>query len=279
MNNDDLIRSNESSQINRYIAIQLKSKSLIDLYGEMAQGIVDVLKPGTVLDFGCDSGALVSELRNRGILAFGMDRSAEAVSKAELDVRKFLTASPAITSAKELYDLIICTESYVETGSIIDNPFVESICQHTDTVLFFLTGNLRTPSSWARIFADYGFYHDLDRQIEVISPCCVLFRKGEMSKSQIIYEYERVLWQSLMEIRSRRSFEVDTHFLLTQKEAESILLEMQHHAMGEHIAEIYSSRAWKLAQSLRRLREFLIPPDSRREKMMKSILGRMFVFG
>ncbi|MFF5173290.1 class I SAM-dependent methyltransferase [Micromonospora sp. NPDC000089] len=68
-------------------------------FDEHAEGIIDLMRgngvEGRVLDIGCAKGYLVAALRRRGIEAYGVDWSEYAVSKADPEIRTYLTLAPA----------------------------------------------------------------------------------------------------------------------------------------------------------------------------------------
>ena len=58
-------------------------------FGGIAEKIIALFHPETVLDAGCAFGYLVSELRKRGVEAYGFDISDYAISNVDADFKEF----------------------------------------------------------------------------------------------------------------------------------------------------------------------------------------------
>jgi len=69
---------------------------------EKAMGLVDLLKPKMgerILDLGCGTGVLTSEIASRGAEVYGIDRSIEMIEQAK---SKFPTLRFEVADAREL---------------------------------------------------------------------------------------------------------------------------------------------------------------------------------
>jgi SAM-dependent methyltransferase len=80
----------------------------------IADAIVKIFQPNTVIDIGCGPGLLVNALRMRDIYAFGVDGSIHAINAAPKEIRRHLTISD-VTKQVTLkllseVNLVTCTE-------------------------------------------------------------------------------------------------------------------------------------------------------------------------
>jgi SAM-dependent methyltransferase len=277
----------EASYTNRYLTLQLESQNPVELFSKLAQRLVDELQPETVLEVGCDNGLLVGELRKRGVQAWGIDQSSEAIREAQLEIAPFLKVTDPYDPLPRNYDLIVCLEAVAYLQPVEAERVIQNLCQHTDDVLFssnpfFQEGvnpsGIQAPAYWAGLFARHDFYHDLDYPAETIAPWCMRFRKTHMTIDETISIYETLVWQSRMAIRASRTLGVETHLELAQRER--LLDELRRTTDHEletyrkELADVYSSRTWRLAKSIQSIRLRLIPLGSRREVWITGFLNK-----
>jgi SAM-dependent methyltransferase len=81
-------------------------------FSDLAAGIVSELRPTRSLDVGCGIGALVSELRRRGVDAHGCDFSTTFIDRARRRARPHLTQQDvtALRFPDNHFDLVTCME-------------------------------------------------------------------------------------------------------------------------------------------------------------------------
>lgn len=78
------------------------------IFDQIAQRIVELFKPKSVLDYGCAKGFVVKHLRERGIDARGVDLSEYAISKADPSVKPFVSTDLDLTRFKDdEFDLVV----------------------------------------------------------------------------------------------------------------------------------------------------------------------------
>ena len=61
----------------------------VRFFGEVADHIIEDLKPQTVLDAGCAMGYLVAALRDRGVEAYGVGISGYAISMVREGIKPY----------------------------------------------------------------------------------------------------------------------------------------------------------------------------------------------
>lgn len=167
--------------------------------------------------------------------------------------------------------------------------------------------NVQSPEYWAELFARFGFFHDLDFNANFITPWAMRFRKAHIPSSRLVSAYERRVWRLQDENRARREFNIEQRNELATKESEiqnlfaqidetdqQITLKeelLQERAQviqrneefiqeltnriaekDTYIQNILNSRSWRLMQRVHRVRHFLIPPSSRRERLTFTVL-------
>jgi len=274
----------EASYTNRYLALQSEPQNPVELFGKLAQRLVDELQPETVLDIGCDNGLLVGELHKRGVQAWGIEQSAQAIREANPNVIPFLRVSAPYDPLPRNYDLIVCLEAVADLQPVEAKRVIQNICQHTDDVLFSSnpfsqngvnTAGIQVPAFWAGLFAHHAFYHDLEYQAETIAPWCMRFRKTDMSIDETIFLYESQLWEARMGLRAARTLGVETHLELAQRELRIEALKQARSISQRELADVLASRTWRLAKSIQRIRLKLIPLGGRQEAWINAIRSKI----
>ncbi len=185
-----------------------------EIFGNHADRIVKEIAPKKTLDVGCAKGFLVEALRDRGVLAYGIDLSEYAVSQAREDVRQYCKAKSVLELAGETYDLITCIE-VLEHIPQKDVPLaVKRLCEASDDILFSSTPfhyeeeshiAVHLPSYWAEQFAYHGFYHDVRYDCSYISIQAMRFRKGQKHKAELVRDYEDELFQKHQELTAAKA--------------------------------------------------------------------------
>ncbi len=161
------------------------------LFGSIADHIVADLHPKTVLDAGCAMGYLVAALRDRGVDAYGIDISEYAISNVRDDIKPFCCIGSLTEALPEAlptkYDLVVTIEVlehlYVEDGK----KAIHNLCQITDNILFSSSPddyqeqthvNVQQREYWVRLFAEEGFYDNLNYRPTYITYHAITFCRG-----------------------------------------------------------------------------------------------------
>jgi SAM-dependent methyltransferase len=134
-------------------------------FTNVADRIVAITNPSSVVDVGCASGLLVQALRERGISCDGIDISAHAIDRASPSVRAHLRVAGAENLVGN-WDLVTCIEALEHMSSDAAERAIDVMCRASDRVLVSTTPgnfaepthiNVREPAAWAAAFAERGF--------------------------------------------------------------------------------------------------------------------------
>lgn len=184
-----------------------------ETFGDYADRIIKEINPHKTLDVGCAKGYMVEALRDRGVEAYGIDVSEYAVSEARKDIEPYCRVQSVLHPLEEKYDLITCIE-VLEHLDNKDIPLaIQRMCEAADDILFSSTPfdyteeshvSVHAPEYWAEQFAYNGFYHDVQYDCSYISVQAMRFRKIEKSKTDLIREYEREMFQNHQELVAMR---------------------------------------------------------------------------
>ncbi|MBO5353629.1 MAG: glycosyltransferase [Lachnospiraceae bacterium] len=171
-------------------------------FEHIADKIVEIFAPETVLDAGCACGYLVAALRDRGVKAFGIDISEYAIGKARKDIRPYLNvqsiAEKLPKNFPEKFDLAVTIEVMEHLFPEEGKKAIGLLCDYADAVIFTSTPtdiedkthvNVQQKEYWAKLFAEQSFYRDLYQPVDFICGWAMLFRKRE-DVSKVIFEYE-----------------------------------------------------------------------------------------
>ena len=176
-----------------------------EFFGQIADKIVDQLKPKTVLDAGCAIGFLVEELRARGIESRGVDSSEWAIGQVPDELQSFFKVASLTEELDDDYDLITCFEVLEHMTGHEAEDAVANLCRHTENVLFSSTPtdfeepthiNVQTGDYWIGLFAEQGFFRELDYDATYVARHAVLLRRKPWSAVEVAKQYERAWWQA-----------------------------------------------------------------------------------
>lgn len=180
----------------------MDSELWIPFFEKVAQRIIDVFNPTTVLDAGCACGYLVAALRDLGVEAYGFDISKYAINNVREDIAEYCFAH-SITDAlpatvPQTYDLIVTTEVLEHLFPKEGEKAIENLCQYSDTIVFSSTPsdiedrthvNVQLPEYWAELFYNNSFAKNFVFDMEVLSPWCVVYERFTDIK-KLIFNYE-----------------------------------------------------------------------------------------
>jgi O-antigen biosynthesis protein len=184
----------------------------------IAERIVEQLQPQTVLDAGCAMGFLVEMLRRRGVEAYGVDVSEYAIEQVHADARPYCWVGSVAEPFPQTYDLIVCIEVLEHVPHDEAERAVANFCRHARSVLFSSSPfdykepthfNVQAPEYWAAIFAQHGFYRDVDYDASYIAPWAVRFIPKQEPTHRLIRDYERRFWLLWKENTDLRSLTVE----------------------------------------------------------------------
>ena len=197
-------------------------------FGRIADAIVREIQPHTVLDVGCAIGLLVETLRQRGVEAYGVDVSEYAIEQVHPSVRTYCRVGGATEPFGRRYDLITCIEVLEHMPPEQAQGAIANLCAHADGVLFSSSPldyaevthfNVQPPEYWARLFAQQGFYRDVDTDAGFLTPWAVYFRRQDKPLAQIVADYERSFWHMRQESSARAQVNLEQREQLAQQEA------------------------------------------------------------
>lgn len=217
------------------------------LFCSIADRIVRDIDPGTTLDAGCAMGFLVEALRDRGVNSFGVDVSTYAIQNVRQDIQPYCWVGLVTDPFPQNYDLITCIEVLEHLPPAESELAVENFCRYTDDVLFSSTPfdyreathfNVQPPEYWGELFAQQGFFRDVDFDASFITPWAVRFRRRNEPLHRIVREYERKFWLLWKE-------NVDLHY--------STVKMQDRLAAGERDAKVARSTGSRAGHERRRL--------------------------
>ncbi|GAA1922897.1 class I SAM-dependent methyltransferase [Nocardioides hwasunensis] len=186
----------------------------------LAERVVGIVNPRTVLDVGCARGLLVQAMVNRHVDATGIDISEHAVESAHDDVRARLRVASATEPLDARYDLVTCIEVLEHMSPLDAQAAIDNIAAATDLVLFSSSPvdhdeathvNTRPTAQWAAWFAERGFFRRTDVDLSFVSPWAVLLQRSDMTAHAIVQRYEEQFARVNTELVAKRSALLESH--------------------------------------------------------------------
>lgn len=210
-----------------------RNEHWLGFFRGIAEQIVSLFHPSSVLDAGCAFGMLVEALRDLGVDAYGIDISEFALSQAREDIRPYLRQGSLADPFDRRYDLVISIE-VLEHLTAADIPqAVKNIANATDTLVFSSTPDdykeathisIRPPEQWSADFARHGLLRDPDVEIAFITPWAGVYRRQEhLDAATVVQSYERALWRLRNEASQLRSALIETQRHLNEAEAGHVI--------------------------------------------------------
>lgn len=236
----------------------------LGFFGSVADRIVADLQPATVLDAGCAMGFLVESLRDRGVDAYGIDVSEHAISQVREDIRPYCRVGSITEPLPRRYDLVTCIEVMEHLPAPEAEKAIQNLAASADAILFSSSPddpaepthfNARPPEEWAEAFARHGLHHDLGHDPSTyLSPWGALFRRDGATPPRLARRYERAYWWLKRENLALRSRLVELTQRTAEMEASLAAANAKAAALEVHVAGMEATRAWRLAEAVRRLR-------------------------
>jgi SAM-dependent methyltransferase len=172
-------------------------------FSSIADTIIRKINPRKVLDLGCALGMLVEAFRDRGVEAYGLDLSEYAIGRVREDVRPYCRVASLLDPIPDRYDLLISIEVLEHIEARSAEQAVANLAAAGTDILFSSSPfdykeashfNTQPPEYWAELFADQGFFRDVDFDASFITPWAVRFIKREVPTARLIRGYERKFW-------------------------------------------------------------------------------------
>lgn len=227
----------------------LESPELRKFHAFVASELNAALHPRTVLDAGCAMGILVSEFRKLGVAAYGIDYSQYAVTHADPLARDYCVQGSLAEAFPEKlpthFDLVTCMEVLEHMSPEEGHAAVANMCKVTDTIVFCSTPddfadpthiNVQQRDYWATLFAENGFFDDLNFRPLFVTSYAVCYRKRKSWLPQIS-DYERYISQTDEKLTDFR----DVHYKALEKEHEKAVSEWTRTA--DNLRELQKSFA------------------------------------
>lgn len=181
-----------------------RDEAWMAFFGGVADRIVAEIAPASALDAGCAIGLLVEQLRLRGVDTQGVDISEYAISSAHESIRDHVRVGSIAEPLGRRYDLIVCIEVLEHMPRREAEAAIASFCAHSDDVLFSSSPfdhkeathfNVNPPEYWAYLFAQHGFYRDVDFDASFLTTWAARFRRRSEPPPRIVRDYERRFWE------------------------------------------------------------------------------------
>lgn len=264
----------------------------------IADRIIMDLGPVTVLDVSCGRGYLVKALRQRGVEAWGIDTSEEVMRNALPESQPYCQTGSILEPLPAAhYDLIICIDYLEDLTPDEAKRAVGSLCQRSDDVLISCRPvnldatqlNAQPPEYWVRLFAGFGYIHDINYDASYIAPWAMRLQKSEIPTAELVTAYEQKLWLLTQENDLRRSHAIEQVLELSRTEHKYQYqvqnLKSMNTKTQAQLDGVLNSASWRFMRRVQNFRLRSIPIGSRREAWMRlafrglGILRREGLFG
>lgn len=181
-----------------------RNETWMAFFRHLAQRIQAEIGAQHVLDAGCAKGFLVEALREQGVDAWGIDLSSHAIDSAFPAIKEYLKVASLTEKLEKRYDLIVSIEVLEHIPLRDAEAVLDNLCAHTDDILFSSSPfdyaepthiNVRPPEFWSRLFAQRGFFRDLDFDASWLTPWATRYRRQELRIPELVLKYERRFWE------------------------------------------------------------------------------------
>lgn len=189
------------------------SESWRNFFGLVADRLIAVTAPSSVLDVGCAKGLLVQALAERGIDARGFDVSEHAIETAHPDIRERLSVRSATDPIDGTYDLITCIEVLEHMSDSEAQQAIDRMTAATSRILFSSSPsdfaepthiNVHDNAAWSAWFADRGFFRRTDVDVSFLTPWAILFERSDSRSRDLVHRYEALLNPMKSELLEKR---------------------------------------------------------------------------
>ena len=230
------------------------------MHNAYAEHIARQIQPTSVLDAGCAIGLLVEALRARNIAAWGIDISPYAIGQVAESMKPYCRLHSITEPFGQRYELIVCIEVLEHLPKAQSEQGLANLCAHSDDVLFSSSPddyaeathfNVQPPEYWAELFAQHGFYRDVDFDASFITPYAARFRKRDVPHHRLARDYERKYWQLQRENAQLRKQANHARDALTHK---AHLIEERNGALAEMARLLSLVKAYERGRFMRLMR-------------------------
>ncbi|TAE57887.1 MAG: glycosyltransferase [Nostocales cyanobacterium] len=192
-----------------------RNEHWLEFFNGIATKIIQNINPKTVLDAGCAMGFLVEELRNKGVESWGIDISEYAINNVHHSIKPYCRVGSLVDDLTQQYDLIVCIEVLEHLTTEEIEKVIKNFCDHSSDILFSSTPfdyqesthfNVQPPEYWAELFAQHGFYRDVNFDASFITPWAIRFINRREPFKRTVRQYENkfwLLWQENIAVRNK----------------------------------------------------------------------------
>ena len=258
-----------------------RDEGWLNFFDGIAERIIEESQPKTVLDAGCAKGFLVDAFRNHGVEAFGVDISEFAIVNIHPSIKSYCWVGSVCEPFPQKYDLITSIEVLEHLEKADSEKAIVNLCAHANEIVFSSTPfdykesthfNVQPPEYWAEQFARCGFYRDLEADMSFITTWAVKFVKTNRSNPRLVREYERKFWYLWKENTDLRALSAEMRQSLSEQAEQIRMLRQQAEEKEHQVKEITSGKAWNIALLFRRIRVFILPPNSHRDRFLRRLI-------
>lgn len=209
----------------------------------LADRVIALAAPKTVLDVGCARGLWVQALRERGVEAYGVDISDFAIDSADPQVRPYLSVHPATEPFDRTYDVIICSEVLEHLAPADAQVAIDNMCAATERILFSSSPadhdepthvNTKPTATWAAWFAERGFYRRTDVDVTFHNPWSVYFERAPLMPQEIVQRYEQQYATLNAELIEKRESLLLEHRRISRLRDENTIVERDAAMLARH---------------------------------------------
>lgn len=168
------------------------------------------IKPKSVIEFGCASGLLISQLNNLGINVFGFEKNQYLIDNAKDDIKNYIKNFDSISrilrvgSIKKV-DLVIALNVLDILNDDEETHFLNLLCNISNDIIFSFNSNIsdsmcfnvKQIEYWSEKMYERGFFRDLNFNLKYdtekeITKCNIFrFTRENVDEGKIIQNYER----------------------------------------------------------------------------------------
>jgi SAM-dependent methyltransferase len=206
----------------------------------VADRVIGVVSPASVLDVGCAKGLLVQALREKGIDATGLDVSRYAVEAAHDDVRDHLRVASATDPIDGRYSLITCIEVLEHMAPAPAQQAIDRMAAATNRILFSSSPsdhrepthiNTRPTEQWVASFAERGFYRRTDVDLSFLTPWAVLLERADLTAHELAQRYESRLTAVETELVEKREALLGAYRATSAAAREAVVVEWEREVL------------------------------------------------
>jgi GT2 family glycosyltransferase/2-polyprenyl-3-methyl-5-hydroxy-6-metoxy-1,4-benzoquinol methylase len=242
-------------------------------FGNVADKIIQIINPLSVMDLGCAKGFLVEALRDRGVEAYGIDISGYAISQVRDDIKQFCRVGSVVDPIDKEYDLITCIEVLEHVPEEVAKIAIQNMVKRTHNILFSSPPNdfdepthinVHPVIYWLELFSEYGFYPDLAVDADFVAAWALLLRKKALVQGEALLRY------------FARS--IDTKIALAEKYQQIEKLHATVQAQQMEMDRIHTRLGWRLLRKLDRFKDTFFSTHTKRRRLYDSTLSYTRVF-